>query len=265
MVAGIINSLWNEAYQVVIGKCYSPYMLGQYTRSKQFGDIFSTNLTSVVQRVSFTALSEIQNENTQLKEAYRRIIRAVMSVSFILLFGLASVADNFIYVLLGEQWNEAAKFLPIICLQSVFYPLCAINLNILMIKGRSDIYLYLEIFKRIIAIVPLAVGVFKGIYWMLWASVVYSVVAYLLNAYFSGKEISYSLLEQFKDLIPSFLISISMALCLELLNFVNLSPYIMLVIQMLTGFALSYLLFELTNNRDFKFIKDTILSLLHRG
>lgn len=265
MAAGIINSLWNEAYQVVIGKFYSSYILGQYTRSKQFADIFSTNLTSVVQRVSFPALSEIQDEDVRLKEAYRCTIRTVMLVSFSLLFGLVSISDNFVYVLLGDQWDEAAKFLPVICLQCVFYPLCAINLNILMVKGRSDIYLYLEIFKRIMAIVPLALGVFKGIYWMLWASVVYSVVAYVLNAYFSGREIKYSLLEQFKDLAPSFLISILMAMCIGLLNFINFSPYIILVIQILTGCSISCLLFELTNNRDFILLKNTILSLLLRG
>ena len=211
MASSMINSIWNEAYQLVIGKYYTPASLGQYTRAKQFADIFSSNLTTVVQRVTYPALAEIQDDEIRTKEAYRKLLKITMLITFLLMFGLASVSESLIYTLIGPQWNEAVVYLPLICLQLVFFPLNAINLNILLVKGRSDIYLYLEIAKKTIALIPLAIGIFVNIYWMLWASVAYGLIAYLLNSFYSGKQINYRIREQVLDILPAFLIALAVA------------------------------------------------------
>ncbi|MBO5630944.1 MAG: oligosaccharide flippase family protein, partial [Aeriscardovia sp.] len=195
--------------QVVIGKCYSPATLGQYTRGKMFSDMLSSNLTGVVQRVSFPVLSQIQDDPIRLKDGYRRIIRSTMLVTFCATLMLAAIAKPMILVLIGEKWLQAATLLQILCFGSMLYPLHAINLNILQVKGRSDLFLKLEIIKKIIAVGPLLLGIFISIYWMLIGSVFTGIICYYLNAYYSGPLLGYSMRAQIKDITPSFLIGIT--------------------------------------------------------
>ena len=148
LVSNLITNIWNELYQVVVGKCYSPATLGQYSKAREFARLFSANFTVVVQGVSFPALSELQNERTRLLLAYRKVIKLTMFVTAIVMISMAAVADPLIYCVIGEQWQEAAKFLPYLCLSLSLYPLHAINLNMLQIEGRSDIYLILEILLK---------------------------------------------------------------------------------------------------------------------
>lgn len=148
LVSELINTVWKEMYQVIIGKCYSAQMLGQYTRSKQFASIFSSNLTTVIQRVSYPVLSSIQDDKERLKLAYQRVIKVAMLVTFICMIGLAAIAKPMIVVLIGEKWLVAATLLPVICFNMMLYPLHALNLNMLQVQGRSDLFLKLEIAKK---------------------------------------------------------------------------------------------------------------------
>jgi hypothetical protein len=118
--------------------------------------------------------------------------------------GIAATAKSMILVLIGDQWIIAIGFLQILCLQMMLYPLHAINLNMLQIQGRSDLFLYLEIIKKAIAVIPVLLGIFIDIYWMLWGSVVVGLISYYINSYYSGKLINYGVKEQIKDILPSF-------------------------------------------------------------
>lgn len=208
LASGLLDTIWKEVYQVVIGKCYAPATLGQYTRATMFSSMLSNNLTSVVQRVSFPVLSQIQDDLERLKDGYRRIIRITMLITFCATLMLAAIAKPMILVLIGEKWLQSATFLQIVCFGSMLYPLHAINLNILQVKGRSDLFLGLEIIKKIIAIGPVLLGIFISIYWMLIGSVFTGIISYYLNSYYSGPLLGYSVRTQIKDITPSFLIGI---------------------------------------------------------
>lgn len=209
LAGGLINTIWNQIYQIVIGKFYAPATLGQYTRATMFCSLLSSNLTSVIQRVSFPVLSQIQDEPERLKEGYRRIIRTTMFITFCATLMLAAVAKPMIIVLIGEKWLLAATFLQIVCFDSMLFPLHAINLNMLQVKGRSDLFLKLEIIKKIIAVGPLLLGIFISIYWMLIGSVIIGFISYYLNASYSGPLLGYSIRAQVKDILPSFFIGLS--------------------------------------------------------
>lgn len=168
LLSGLLDTLYKNIYYVIIGRCYSPAQLGQYSRAEQFNMIFSSNLTSIVQRVSYPVLSSIQEEPERLREAYRQIIKTTMLVTFACMLGLAAVAKPLIIILIGEKWLPAVSFLQIICFSGMLYPLHAINLNILQVKGRSDLFLKLEIIKKTIAVFPILIGIFYGIEYMLW-------------------------------------------------------------------------------------------------
>ena len=264
LVSGLIDTVWKEIYQVIIGKCYSAETLGQYTRAQQFGSIFSSNLTSIVQRVSYPVLSEIQDEKARLKAAYKKVIKVTMVVTFSCMLGLAAIAKPMIVTLIGEQWLPAVPLLQIICFMMMLYPLHAINLNMLQVQGRSDLFLKLEIIKKIIAVGPLLMGVFMDIYWMLWGSVITGFISYYLNAFYSGRFLNYSIWEQIKDILPSFIVAILMALVVFALSYINLPPYVLLVIQLLTGVVLVVILCEFTKLDAYIEIKNILLSFINK-
>lgn len=231
LVAQVINTVWQQMYQVVISKFYQPSTLGQYTRARQFSDIFSSNLTSVIRKVTFPVLSTIQDDKERMLSAYRRIIKDTMYVTFILLFSLAAVSRPLILVLIGEKWLPCVSFLQILCFTVMMYPIEALNINMITVLGRSDRLLFLEIIQKIIAVVPIVFGVFLGIYWMLLGSMVASWINFLIVSHYSGKEIGYLTKHQIKDIAPSFFMAIGVVLPVWLCGLVPLPSIVVLFIQ----------------------------------
>lgn len=264
LVSSLIETVWRELYQIVIGKCYSPAMLGQYTRSNQFGSIFSSNLSTIIQRVSYPVLSSVQDDLIRLKEGYRRVIKITMLVTFVLMLGLAAIARPLIEVLIGDQWHVAAELLPIICFQMMLYPLHALNLNMLQVQGRSDLFLKLEIIKKCIAVIPIFLGVFLNIYWMLWSSVGAGMFSYYLNSYYSGRFLNYSIMSQIKDILPSFSIAAIMAMITYFISCLSFPSIFLLFMQLSVGLILTIVMCEYFHLEEYNEIKQIIRSLLQR-
>lgn len=235
MVVSIIDTTWKELNQVVVGKFYNPATLGQYTRANQFSQLFSSNLTIVVQRVTFPVLSEIQDDKLRLVGAYRRIIKTTMFIVAVSMLSLGSVSEPLLYCLIGEKWHEAATYLPLICILGSLYPLHSINLNMLQVQGRSDLFLWLEIVKKTIAIGPLLIGVFWGIMPMLWAGVLVGIIHFFLNSYYSGKFLGYTSIMQIKDIAPSYGVAILVALSVWFLKYLPISNWYILLLQIMVG------------------------------
>ena len=264
LLSGLLNTVFNEIYALVIGRCYTSAQLGQYTRANQFSQIFSSNLTTVIQRVSYPVLSSIQDESERLREAYRKVIKSTMLISFACMLGLAAVARPLILILIGEKWLPAVGFLQIICFSGMLFPLHAINLNILQVKGRSDLFLRLEIIKKIIAVGPLVLGVLFSIEYMLWGSVCTSLIAYFLNSYYSADLINYPTKEQIKDILPTFLVSFATAAVMWSLTLLSLSNWLLLPLQCLLGIALAVLIYECLHLPEYVEVKQLAFSILRR-
>lgn len=260
LVSSLIDTVWREIFQVIIGKYYAAAALGQYTRAKQFGDIFSSNLTNVVQRVTYPVLSSVQDDKEKLKQGYRKIIKVTMFVAFVCMLMLAAISRPMIEVLIGNQWAEAAKMLSILCFNMMLYPLHAINLNMLQVQGRSDLFLRLEIIKKCIAIIPLCVGIFIGIYWMFSLAVVTGFISFLINSYYSGKYLNYSSYLQLKDISASFILSFFVAAVVYLISYLPLSSYILLPVQLIVGLVLLIVLNEIFMLDEYKIIREIIIS-----
>lgn len=264
MASGILDSLWTQLYQVIVGKFYSPSTLGQYTRAKQFSTLFSSNLTTVIQRVTYPVLSDIQNEKERMVAAYRRIIKTTMFMTFALMFALGAVSEPLLYCLIGSKWHEAATYLPWICLIGSLYPLHAMNLNMLQVQGRSDLFLGLEIIKKIIGIVPLMIGAFIGIFPMLYTSVFTSIICYFLNSYFPGKLLGYTSWMQIKDVALSFVISLIMAVVVYLMKYLPLSNWLILPMQIILGFFFFFFLCRITKIEEYKEVIYMIKPILNK-
>lgn len=255
MVSGFLNNIWNQLYQLVVGKFYNPATLGQYSRSKEYANILSANLTSIVDRVTYPVLSEVQDDQERMISAYRRIIKTSMFVTVVCMFSLGAVAEPFIYCLIGPQWHEAATYLPLICISMSMYPLHAINLNMLKVQGRSDIFLILEIVKKVIAIGPICLGIFVNVYWMLMGTIITGIISFFLNSYYTGKRLNYSSWKQLRDIAPSYLIASIMALTVFFLKYLMLNNFVILAIQILVGTALFFAICEVTKMPEYLEVK----------
>jgi O-antigen/teichoic acid export membrane protein len=264
LIADIINTIYNNIYFLIIGKFYSAAQLGQYTRAEQFNSIFSSNLANVVQRVSYPVLSSIQDDDERLKLTFRRIIKATMLVAFASMLSLAAVAKPLILILIGEKWLPAVGYLQIICFAGMLIPLHAINLNMLMVKGHSDLLLRLEFIKKSIAIIPICLGVYYGIEFMLWGSVFLSFVGYILNSYYSARLINYSTWEQVKDIFPSFLVSILVAATMWSITLLNYSIWVTLPFQCVLGLLITIAIYETIKSTEYFELKGILLSIIKK-
>lgn len=261
MVSGILNNLWNQLYQIVVGKWYSPATLGQYTRADGYASLFSSNLTVIIQRVSLPILSKIQDDKQRMVEAYRKLIKMTMFVTTICMISLAAVSEPLIYTLIGPKWIEASTYLPLICISMSLYPLHAINLNMLQILGRSDVFLYLEIIKKVIGLMPVCVGIFINIYWMLISSIVTSVFALYLNSWYTGRFLGYSFGKQLKDVIPFYLIAFFIGISIYFIKYLPLNCVLILILQVLVAFIMCVIVCNKLSLSEFLLIKSLLKDL----
>lgn len=264
LVSGLLNSVWNQLYQLVVGKFYSPATLGQYSRAKDYASFLSANFTSIIQRVSYPVIAEVQDEKTRMLAAYRKVIKDTMFVTTICIISLGAVAGPLIYCLIGPNWNEAASFLPYICISLSLFPLHAINLNMLQVQGRSDIYLYLEIVKKVIAIGPICLGIFVNIYWMLIGSIITGIIAFFLNSYYTGKSLGYTSWMQLKDVFPSYIISFVVAFSVYFLKYLPISNWIILPVQVVVGIGVFFLICETTKMEEYEEVKGIVIRYLSK-
>lgn len=259
LVAQIIGTVFQELYQAVIGKVYSPNTLGQYTRANQYGSLVSSSVGDVVLKVSLPVMSSIQNEDERLLRAFRKIIKTTMLVSSVLLIGMAACAKPLIFVLIGEQWLPCVPMMQILSFSLMIIPLHQININMLMVQGRSDIQLFLQIIKCALAIFPVLLGVFVGIYPMIIGSVVIGWISLLLNSYYSGKKFNYTWWMQLRDIAPSVSIAVIMAIPVFSLSILPFSDFIILPLQILVGFIFTILLCEWWKQEEYILLKRIVI------
>jgi len=260
LVSGLINTTFRNIYYLVIGKFFSALDLGFFTRAQAFSNLPSQNLNRIISRVSYPVLADIQDDIPRLRMNYQKLIRSTMFITFTLMLGMAAVAKPMVLTLIGEKWLPSVVYLQLLCFVGMFYPLHALNLNMLQVEGRSDLFLKLEIIKKVLAVPVIVVGIYWGIKIMIAGMIMNSMIAYFLNSYWSGRHIGYSSWQQIKDILPSFFLSIFMAGIVFLVGYVlPLSSLLKLIIQIITGAIIILLSSEILKFRDYFFIKNLAL------
>lgn len=215
---GLIDTTYNNIFPLVIGKFFTPQDLGNYTRAQHFADLPSVNVTGILQRVTFPVLSTIQDDDERLARNYRMILRLSAYCVFPCMTGMAAITDSLINCLLGEKWIGCILFIQLICFSKMWYPIHAINLNLLEVKGRSDLFLKLEFVKKAVGITMLSFTIPLGIEYMVGGTIITSIVCLGINTYYTGKLINCGFLVQMKDIIPSLLLSLAMFALIRILH-----------------------------------------------
>ena len=265
LVSRLINDGFKNIYYLVIGKYFSATELGYYTRADRFQKLPSENLTSIVHRVTYPVLSSIQSDTNQLKAVYSKLIRSTMFISFVSLIGMAASAESMVVALIGEKWLPSVVYLQMLCFVGMFYPLHAMNLNMLNVLGRSDLFLKLEIIKKILIIPTIIFGVIWGIKIMIFGMMVNTLIATYLNSFWSGRKIGYSTTEQISDIIPSFLLALLMGILVYLVGFFMQGiPAIVFMVQLIFGITFTVIISEITEMRDYIFIKKTLFEQINK-
>src|SRR5574344_1238787 len=265
VASGLLGTLFDNAAYIIVGKVYSPTQLGLYTRGEQFPNFLSTNFTYAVQRATYPTLSTMQDDKPRLKGAFIRVFRSVLLISVSLCLFLAAVAKPLILSLLGTKWEGSTIYLQLLCFIAIFYPLHAINLNILQVKGRSDWILAMEFIKRGFSVVSILIGVFMSIKAMLIAMIAVSVLSLYVNCWGENKLLGYSFWEEMRDFLPAFGIALVISIIILCVQFLPVSCYIQLAIQIIGGCALFHFVYTWIKQPQYIELKELALSYLNKN
>lgn len=257
LASGLLNTLYDNVYDLIIGKVFAAATLGNYTRASHFANFPSSNVTGIFQRVTYPVLSKIQDDHEKLRKGYLKFLNIATLVIFPLMIGLAALAKPFILFVLTDKWIEVILILQIICFAQMWYPVHAINLNILQVMGRSDLFLKLEIIKKIVGITILCITLPHGIIAMCYGQWVSAAISLVINTFYSGKLLNAGLLTQLKMYIPTLLNSLVMgAICLSITKLLPEKEYLL---QLALGFVVGVIYYTLTN---WIFNRETVMELL---
>lgn len=252
LAVGLIDEIWKNLYPIIIGKFFSPASLGLYSRAHTFSSLPASNLTNVLQRVTFPVLSKIQNDDERLALNYRRLLKMSAFVIFPIMIGLAALAKPVVIILLTEKWEGCIIYLQILCFALMWYPIHAINLNLLQVKGRSDLFLKLEIIKKIVLLVVLVATIRFGLVAMCFGQIVSSLFGLIINTYYTGKLIKVGFFMQMKDLLPTLIVSILMSVGVYFITLVLPNYWLQLIVGFIIGVFFYYSMARIRKAEELK-------------
>lgn len=245
LASGLLNTLYDNVYDLIIGKAFSAATLGNYSRASHFANFPSSNITGIFQRVTYPVLSKIQDDPEKLRKGYLKFLNMATLVIFPMMIGLAALTKPLILLVLSDKWVDAILILQIICIAQMWYPVHAINLNILQVMGRSDLFLKLEIIKKIVGITVLCITLPHGIIAMCFGQWFNAIFGLVINTYYSGKLLNAGLLPQIKMYIPTLLNSLVMgAICIGVTRALPEQEY---SLQLGLGFAVGAIYYIASN------------------
>lgn len=249
LASGLLDTTYNNIYPIVIGKFYSPAQLGNFTRAQGWASLPSSNITGVLQRVTFPVLTEMQDDDERLATNYRKLLRLSAFVVFPLMMLMAAIASPLIRVVITAKWDACVPYLQIICFAMMWYPIHAINLNLLQVKGRSDLFLRLEIIKKVVGVCVMCVTIPLGVTAMCFGMVFTSINALFINTYYTGKLINVGYLTQMRDLLPIIFISLLMGVCAYASTWLFSTEWIKLFVAVVIG-GIMYLILSIFFAKD---------------
>lgn len=205
-LSGLLDITFQNIYIVIIGKVFSPAQLGFYNRADSLKQLPVSNLSKALNQVTFPLFAKISDNDGKLKEVYQKLMRVVIFIIAPVLCLLMVVAEPLIRFLLTEKWLPAVPYFQILAIAGILYPIHSYNLNVLKVKGRTDLFLKLEVWKKVIIIITILITVNYGVIGLVWGQVFISVISFFINTYYTGKIIHYGAFQQIKDLLPTLLV-----------------------------------------------------------
>ena len=261
LASGLLDTIYRNLYLIVIGKVFKASDLGYYTRAHQFTDFASSNITGILQRVTYPLLCTIQDDDNRLADVYRRLLKTSAFIVFPLMMGLAAVARPMILSFLTEKWLFSASLIQILCFSQMWYPVHAINLNLLQVKGRSDLFLRLEIIKKVIGVIILCITIPFGLIVMCCGMIANSIIALIINTHYTGKLIHLGFIAQMGYLLPTLLLSLCVGGVVYLtVSLIPMCSWLVLGVGAVEGVGLYVALAKMFRFPEFR----ELITIIHR-
>ena len=260
LVSGLVGTLLQNINYIIIAKYFTPQELGYFTRAEMLKNLPSQNISSIITTVGYPVLATLQDDPVKMKKTFRYMLVNTFFIISILMAGMAATAKPLILTLIGHQWLPSVILLQMLAFLGVMVPLNSMNINILNVVGRSDLYMKLQFVVQALAIPNIFVGVFFGIKALIVGMIVISLVGYVIFNHESYKVLNYSIREQIKDVLPSSILACFMGLIVFMVGY--MSDYhhsITLMIQIITGMLIITSAGELLKLKEYIFFKGIFL------
>lgn len=263
LLSTIINTVYTNLYPMIIGKKFSSANLGYYSKANAYANLPSMTIANVIGGVAYPVLSSIQDDDERLRDVYRRILRLSAYVVFPIMIGILVLARPLIIALITEKWLTSVVYLQILCIAAMLYPIHGLNLNLLQVKGRSDLFLRLEIIKKIIGVIFIIVTIRFGLVWLCVGIVCNSFIGLFINTYYTGKLIDVGLKRQMLDLLPTIFFSVIMGGTVFVVADMFVSTYMQISAGMLIGVLVYYGISVISHSEDLRYLKTILKDNLH--
>lgn len=238
LASSLLDTVYNELRGLIIGKRYSSADLAYYNKGLRWPGLFGELLSTPINTVLFSVMSKVQDDPVQIKAMTRRDIKTSCYIIYPCLAGLAVTAPTLIPFLYTEKWSPCIPYVQILCVFYIMRPIYSANSEAIKAIGRSNIFLAQEIIKKVIGVAGILISMWFGVFWMVMSTAITAVINTVIDAYPNKKLINYGLGEQLKDLLPCIALTLVMAAAVYFLNFLSLSLFLRLVIQVLVGAAI---------------------------
>lgn len=262
LCSGLIDTIYQNSYNLVVGKVFNSETLGLYNKGEQFPKLISVNIDGAIGSVMLPAYAKEQEKKDKVKKMVRRAIVTSSLIVFPMMFGLAAVASPIVEILLTSKWSGCVIFMQIMCFVYALYPINTANLQAIKALGKSNYYLKMEIIKKIIGIITLLITIRFGITIMVLAQALVALISTFINIYPNNKLLNYSYCEQIKDIGPTFIIALIMGLAVYSLNILNINVYLLLITQILFGAIIYITLVVIFKLESYTYLLNTIKQLL---
>ncbi len=262
LISSLIDTVYNDVRQLIIGKKYSKSDLAQYNQGKKFPQLIVSNINTSIDSVLLPTMSKAQDNPEIVKSMTRRSIRISTFLMMPFMVGIAVCAKPLVSLVLTDKWLPCVPFLRIFCFTYAFYPIHTANLNAIKAMGRSDLFLVLEIIKKIVGTIAIVSTMFVSVMAMAYSLLITSILSQLINSWPNRKLLNYGYKNQLMDMLPQILLSVFMGAIVYCVQFLGLSSLITLLIQIPVGVFVYVSLSKLLHIESFDYLVSTVKGLL---
>ena len=265
LVSGLLDTVYNKLREIMIAVFYTDADLAYYNRGMTYPNLLVENINASIDSVLLPVLSAEQDHKEQVRNMTRRAIRISTYVMMPMMMGLAVCAEPLIRLLLTDKWLPCVPYLRIFCFSYAFYPLHTANLNAIKAMGRSDLFLKLEIIKKVFGVIILLVTLQYGVYVMALSLLFTSVMSQLINSWPNAKLLDYAYGHQLLDMLPAILLSLVMGAAVYPIQLFGWSDWVTLPVQVIAGAAVYILGSVIFRLDSFSYLLGIMKKLMHRG
>lgn len=265
LCSSLIDTIYQNIYNLVIGKFYTSETLGNYNKGEQFPKIIAVNVDGAISSVMLPAYSKEQDKKDKVKKMVRRSIVTSALVLFPMMFGLAAVAEVIVKILLTDKWLGCVPYMQLLCIVYLLYPINTANLQAIKAMGKSDYYLKLEIIKKVLGIIALVLTLPYGVLVMAIGQIIVAIISTFINAYPNQKLLDYKYIEQIKDILPNLIIALIMFISVYSIKYLNINNnYLMLFTQVSVGIIMYVGLVCICKLESYEYLKKMLKNKLKK-